>query len=542
MPDVRPCVERVFEELKAKPHRPVVLQAPTGYGKSSGVVRLAPRLVGGVAARLVHVLPLRAIVEQVYLWAVEHLEPRGFSVGYQAMGLGLGGKSPFMAPDFTVSTYDSLLLNLYRGNVAEHHLGHYEVPRAHILSGLIVFDEAHLGLRGGLADSFYTGLASLHSMAVPLAVLTATLPPAALERVRSALGGDPSIYTVVPGEGCEGLPAGSRSCLDPSFYEPLLQLEWRYHCIGDSDDELVETVLGEASRGRRVFLAVKTPGRAIALYDRLRGELGAGSVALIHGRMPPVDRRSHLERLGDATVLVGTSAVEAGVDADFDVLVTEAVEPSSLIQRLGRVCRRPGRCREPVDVYIAGADKRLKTLCEHPLDPRLPCDYRGRRGYHRLLELEGGGGGGGVFDSTRYRLAATILTPSLVEELIENYCNLARDEPIIPVLPQELLDEVREGRLGLHDAVIPVSLSVLQRALRKRLPWRLSQCKDGGGLELIAVAADGSLQVLCEKRLESIIGRGDCKRLTEILSKPLGEGYIPVALVAKGYRRGLGLG
>ena len=133
MPAVRPCVEHALEELRRKPLEPVVLQAPTGYGKSSGVVRLAAGLLGSFP-RIVHVLPLRAIVEQVYRWAVEQLEPLGFSTGYQAMGLGLGGKAPFMAPEFMVTTYDSLLINLYRGNVAEYHLGHYEVPRAHILS------------------------------------------------------------------------------------------------------------------------------------------------------------------------------------------------------------------------------------------------------------------------------------------------------------------------------------------------------------------------------------------------------------------------
>ena len=59
--------------MKHLPPKSVVLRASTGYGKSRGVVREARDIIGCVAARVVHVLSLHAIVEQVYYWAVEEL-------------------------------------------------------------------------------------------------------------------------------------------------------------------------------------------------------------------------------------------------------------------------------------------------------------------------------------------------------------------------------------------------------------------------------------------------------------------------------------
>lgn len=69
---------------------------------------------------------------------------------------------------------------------------------------------------------------------------------------------------------------------------------------------------------------------------------------LITGRMRPLDRRDALERVEgrlerrEPTVVVATQCIEAGVDWDFDAMISECASWDSLVQRMGRV-NRTGR-------------------------------------------------------------------------------------------------------------------------------------------------------------------------------------------------------
>jgi CRISPR-associated endonuclease/helicase Cas3 len=69
---------------------------------------------------------------------------------------------------------------------------------------------------------------------------------------------------------------------------------------------------------------------------------------LITGRMRPLDRRDVLKRVEgrlerrEPTVVVATQCIEAGVDWDFDAMISECASWDSLVQRMGRV-NRTGR-------------------------------------------------------------------------------------------------------------------------------------------------------------------------------------------------------
>lgn len=71
-------------------------------------------------------------------------------------------------------------------------------------------------------------------------------------------------------------------------------------------------------------------------------------VSVINSLTPQEYRRA------DAKIVVGTSAIEVGIDFDTQALIFEASDSSSFIQRLGRVARkRPGKalCITPYDNY-----------------------------------------------------------------------------------------------------------------------------------------------------------------------------------------------
>ena len=70
---------------------------------------------------------------------------------------------------------------------------------------------------------------------------------------------------------------------------------------------------------------------------------------LVTGRMRPLDRQAVLDEIEDRldrrapTLVVATQCVEAGVDWDFDALVSECASWDALVQRMGRVNRRGER-------------------------------------------------------------------------------------------------------------------------------------------------------------------------------------------------------
>ncbi len=521
---------------------PTVFIAPTGYGKTRATIALAPRLLPGRVPRIVHALPLRAILEQAYRDALESLE--GFTIGYQAMGLGLAGKSPFAAPRLLYTTFDSLLANLLRGNVAERGLGHYEVPRAHLLASLLVLDEVHLGLwQEGLSDTLYTAFYALTLARHYFVLETATLPPSALRILHDALGGVYDAILAAPSRGCsEELGLGRAvEVVDRDFYTQLLDQEWLITVTGF--EEALRNAISVFEEGGRVLIVVDSVRGAAEAYKRLSASVGGERVALVHSRMIPADRARSVERAmeasrsGEPFILVGTGAVEAGIDYDADLLVTtiprrgDSVAFSSLIQRMGRVCRTPRPCKPRV--VLLEADDRLASMLS-AVHPRIPCSVAGVTGYYRLLEHEDYGQPG--FDAGRLMLLLGILDPVRVEILARAYCDLVRGEPLVPLLPVEHLEDALEGRAG--DYIFPVRFSSLagRGGLSRRLA-RGEKC-----VRVVRIASRGEnegglvLEEYCDEYLSAALERGDCYSFTR-RAEELGL----VALLVEGYARGLGL-
>ena len=155
----------IFEEhLRTGEPLFMVLSSPTGYGKSTMSLTLAAALrrPNPLGSRLIHVLPLRAIVSELYGKAVraygweDRPDPCGRpveegeglppvarpTVGAQAMHFLDGEKTPFLTADLVFTTFDSFVYDLFRIPVGGG--SHHEIPRYSIYSSVVVFDEAHL--------------------------------------------------------------------------------------------------------------------------------------------------------------------------------------------------------------------------------------------------------------------------------------------------------------------------------------------------------------------------------------------------------------
>lgn len=543
-PGLESFIDAVEEVVESREQCIVVFEAPTGYGKTRVGPDLYKRLSPKVP-RIIHSLPLRAIVQEAYDNYRRSLPST--PTGYQAHGLPLAGKAPFFRARAIVTTMDSFALNLFKSSVAERGLGHYEVVRAHILSSLVVFDEAHLSFRDrkGPAISMIAMLHTLSRMRVPTAVETATLPRRVLRYLDSYVGARvKAIVVSPPGNRCRGagLEPSSRvevhSVEDRDYYEWAESLRWDFQHLKGLE-HAVEKAVDLASQGLRVFLASTKVEDAIEAYNRLATNTGEDRVSIIHGRLTVRDRRVNLEKAENASIVVGTSAVEAGVNLDVDAVITDipvvshgSVAWDSLFQRMGRACRSPSRCRDAdVPVYLYG-DKSFNvanTLTLLNVNPRIPCTYMDLldEGFGDL-EIKGQ-----LADQVKIAFKHSVHRE--IERMLESLCNNPyRGDLLVPiVVPPDgdplNVDSIRESLES--EEYLVASLTQIKR---NRDSW-LARDK-GGFLALV-------------EKISSYRGHPDREdlRLESVRPEDLKCGKLvrkgAIALVAKpgAYIRGVGL-
>ena len=135
-------------------------------------------------------------------------------------------------------------------------------------------------------------------------------------------------------------------------------------------DDRIENVLTTID-APCVLLVTNTVRTAIDWYERATKAQAAErrrtldqKLFLVTGRMRPLDRQEILDAVekrleGRApTLVVATQCVEAGVDWDFDAMISECASWDALVQRMGRVNRRGERA--DASCVILQADRRFK--------------------------------------------------------------------------------------------------------------------------------------------------------------------------------------
>ncbi len=337
----------------------ILVFAPTSYGKTTSSPMLYAELrKSGLASSYMHVMPLRALVREAMKSALEgpaRIMLQGIvgsnisrAVGYQAMALSLEGKTPYYTREIIYTTMHSFLLNLARIPVAEalQNSRHFELPRAYILSSLTVFDEAHL--YGGLPQ-FHLALRFLAQHGVPIVVETAT-PTPSLSRIMAEEAANIEPHAECIEVKLKGMrtEAACREILveDNEFKMSGCSAHWFTRIIDTPSSIYFERLSNEALRslreGRRTLVVLNTPEQTVKVKRIL--ERQGVKAPLIHGRMTTRDREEsiRLYEEGKTQILVGTQAVEAGLNLGFDAIITAPTTPSSLIQRAGRAARSGG--------------------------------------------------------------------------------------------------------------------------------------------------------------------------------------------------------
>lgn len=156
---------------------------------------------------------------------------------------------------------------------------------------------------------------------------------------------------------------------------------------GTVEDHLPE-IRQKLAAGLRVLVVLNTVDGAMECFEALKDV--ARNSCLLHGRLIQRERENAETRLADredpVDLLVGTQAIEVSLDIDFDTLYTDPAPLDALLQRFGRVNRKP-----LYELEKASPKTRYRELvvCKERWPGTYPiyeCDDGGERLVSRTLE------------------------------------------------------------------------------------------------------------------------------------------------------------
>lgn len=344
---MREALNTLLSEVEKAKELPlnIIADLPTGYGKTKS----APLVFKEIrdknwASNVIHVLPLRALVSKILDDLVKENEDiirqAGLSVedlAYQ-MGDYLQGykKEPLFNATYVFSTMDSYVHNLFKVPVTEifKYHKHYFIPLGRIFTSLLIFDEAHIFVedKDSYVPSVFLEALTVHNyMRNPVLILSATLPSSYIKMIEERTK---NLKRIRIGEE-EKVTQNEIVVHDKDFESEVTSIQWVTQIIRICEVEKVAKELADI--GLKVLIILDSIEKAINVYKGLKDHYRVG---LIHGKMTREDRYEIVNNIDSLNVLIGTSAIEAGIDRSFDALITSVFDVKSLIQRIGRVCRR----------------------------------------------------------------------------------------------------------------------------------------------------------------------------------------------------------
>src|ERR1022692_4135874 len=337
---------------------PAVVQAPTGTGKTGIVLAwLWRRLHGSDQAatprRLVYALPQRSLVEQVAGDVRGWLANLGLTDGV-ALHVVMGGEGASQKqwrmdmppPTNVIGSVDSLVSKaLNRG----YGIGRatYPIDFALVTNGAHwIIDEVQLCPESTTTLRQLAAFAAAFGTAEPfgLTCMSATIPDTLLDTVDNPAPGLADTLRIEPAERTGDLARrlDARRTVRRLVAEP------------GGYAEVAAIARGSHRPGTLTLVVLNTVKAAQSVYQKLRG--GPVPCTLLHSRFRSHERQ---QLIGEVTappgeaghIVVATQVVEAGIDLNAAVLITEAAPWPCVVQRAGR-CNRTGEFGDAILYWI----------------------------------------------------------------------------------------------------------------------------------------------------------------------------------------------
>ncbi|MEM0488572.1 MAG: CRISPR-associated helicase Cas3' [Candidatus Bathyarchaeia archaeon] len=352
----RPFISMVIEELnKSWDDKNIfVIEAPTGYGKSSITATIALKAYeeGG---KLIVSLPMRTLLEDQFDKLKEVLPAAEGVMGKRYMH---EHSSPYLIKPITLTTIDTLSLTMFglapedldkviKGwrdslGTIEGTSGHYLFSQSSVICSDIVLDEVHL-LSDETKSLTYLLTLLLHAIDYDqkVVLMSATIPQKLKDELRNKL------YRYEDKiEWFEFDPS-----IDDKFLQDRLSKKYEIKLKQLSmKNGWCEEIKGWVSEGwevgyRRVLVVFNTVHEAITFYEFVKNDFK--NVLLLHSRFTESDKKGKHEmlrrlRVEKEYVIVGTQSVEAGIDISSNLLITDLAPAHTLVQRFGRFLRYDG--------------------------------------------------------------------------------------------------------------------------------------------------------------------------------------------------------
>lgn len=285
----------------------------------------------------------------------------------------LRGRKKQLLASFAVGTIDQVLFaGLKSRHLALRHLA--------VAGKVVIIDEVHAydAYMGRYLDRVLEWLAAYR---VPVVMLSATLPAERRQALAVAYAGSscaevetaedayPLITAVAPGaRALTARPAAASGRHTEVVLERL-----------DDDTALLAERLGaELADGGCALVIRNTVSRVLKAADALRARFGDDTVTVAHSRFLAADRAAKdaklLRQFGPNCknrpyrhIVVASQVLEASLDVDFDLLVTDLAPVDLVLQRIGRLHRHA----RPRPAPLAQA-RCLVTGVDWQAEPPLP--------------------------------------------------------------------------------------------------------------------------------------------------------------------------
>lgn len=344
----------------------VLLIAPTGSGKTEAALLWA----GEGSSRLFYTLPYRASMNAMAhrLSAFAPSDQVGLQHGRALQSLyrdllaeGQSARNATQEANARLNlarlhAYPIRVFSPYHLLQAAYQLKGFEAGLTDCAGSRLIVDEIHAYQPERLALILPTLAFLRRHFQTRLLIMTATLPRLVREVIT------------------ESLPGLTLIQADRATYARFRRHQIKV-CEGTPEDSL-ETLLKDAQAGKKVLVTVNTVRRARLLTRLLKAQ--GCEVLTLHGRFNHEDRwrleRAILARfapdappLPQPLIVVATQVIEVSLNLSFDTLYTDPAPLDALIQRFGRVNRRPDPgTLAPVQVFSQPTGAEMKISVYDP--------------------------------------------------------------------------------------------------------------------------------------------------------------------------------